>query len=69
MGIRKNSFDIYRQFGHAPSKRFARHGLQQSSPSQFFKFHTTLCFRSSYLASKWWEGGRMVASASRMSLC
>jgi hypothetical protein len=35
MGARKNSFDIYRQMEHGPSKRFAKPGLQQSSPSAF----------------------------------
>jgi hypothetical protein len=34
-GGRSNSFDIYRQMEHGPSKGFARPGLQQSSPSAF----------------------------------
>jgi hypothetical protein len=29
MGTRKSFFEIYRQFGHAPSKRFASPGLQR----------------------------------------
>ena len=52
-------------------------GLAYSNPRQapfpftssFFKFHTTLCFRSSRPASRWGERGRMVESASRMPLC
>ena len=28
MGMRKNFFEMYRQFGHVPSKRFACSGLE-----------------------------------------
>jgi hypothetical protein len=28
MGMRKNFFEIYREFEHVPSKRFARPGLE-----------------------------------------
>jgi len=63
MGARKNSFHIYSPMEQGPQK--GSPGLAYSNPRQarfpfvssFFKFHTTLCFRSSRPTSAGGEKG------------
>ena len=43
MAMRKNFFEIYRQFGHAPSKMHASPGLMHQATSLIFKKVVIVC--------------------------
>ena len=46
MGRRKNFFEIYRQFGHAPSKRFASPAIGHVRTSNYKSPQVTDCYRA-----------------------